>query len=190
MWSMYDHCRVWIPSCGCWYHRQNLYGALWSYLKIDYVFKDCTKGICTPRLCLIKKKGTQRCSGGIGRECICFAQVAPLLYLNAHTNNRISGEFEFVRQFEKSSSKDYVSWVISFLQFRRETDDKVDHGHNQSVWNAWLIEMGERCIVVPYSSMMSANHLVGSYYCLSSFTSQLPWPLHRLFVSPFYQPRI
>lgn len=119
-----------------------------------------------------------------------FSRVMLLFHLRTRSKTEMSGEFALIQYFEITSPIDSVDRVLRCLCLRWATDDEVDLTVNENLSSADIIEVGEWYGVVPFSSVRSVHHIVRSNYCVSSFTSPLPWPLHRFYVNRFHQPRI
>lgn len=118
-----------------------------------------------------------------------FAQVQLLFHLNTRTNDRMSGEFAFVRYFEITPPIDNVDRVLNCLCLRWATGDECDRTITPDLQADDTMKVGEWYGVIPFSSITSVHHIVRSNYSVYPFTSQLPWPLYRFYVNRFYQHR-
>lgn len=111
-----------------------------------------------------------------------FPLVLLLFYHRARPNSRMSGEFAFLTYFEKTLLVDNVDRVLSFLRLGWTTDDEVDHSVKQSISAGGVVESGEWCGAVSFSSVMTLNHVLRLNYDVSQLLPQLPRPLHRFYV--------
>lgn len=96
-----------------------------------------------------------------------------LFHPNTRTNDRMSGEFVFVRYVEITSTIDSVDLCLNCPCLGWATDDETDHSVTQSLSGAGVTEAGDWYCVVSFRSIISLHVIVRSNYSISIFTPEL-----------------
>lgn len=115
-----------------------------------------------------------------------IAQVLLLFHLVTRNNEKMSGNFVFVRYFEITPPIDNFDRFLNCLCFLMGNRNRMwlrSYPKPTIWWQYWRMRM-VRCYTFKMIMICTRwNHFV------SRFTFQLPWPLHRFHVICFIQHR-
>lgn len=114
-------------------------------------------------------------------KALWFMHVLHLFHLNVAGVTSKGGKQASVQHFEVTELKDEVEIVFYSLFLRWATEDEMDHNLHFNLTPSAVVDIGEWCGPVPFTSVKLIDLIVTSNHFVLPFYLQKQQPTHRYF---------
>lgn len=108
-----------------------------------------------------------------------------LILIPRQGRTRVMPNFAFLENFELTPQLDSVNLLLNHAFHRCARADKIDPSLHYDTSSTETTATRERYVIMPFSAEIFTHHILRPHYRIR-FSSQLPWPVHRLYVNHFY----